>query len=221
MAKQRGIGYNTYMKQQKTTLPKVTRGAGFLETFLAKKRSRTADALIPGALRGGRILDIGCGTYPYFLAQTTFREKYGIDKSDEIKQAGTAGLGDTLHLEQWDFGQKTELPFESGFFDVVTMLAVFEHIETNRIRHLVSEIHRLLKPGGVYVLTTPAGWTDRLLRFMACLKLVSAVEIEDHKDTYTHGKVTGILEDGGFKRENITLGYFEMFMNIWGKAVKV
>jgi SAM-dependent methyltransferase len=208
------------MTQRKSTHSNVTRGSGFLETYLAKKRSSTANSLIPDSLRTGRILDIGCGTYPYFLAATTFNEKYGIDKSDEIIQAGIAGLGDTLHLRQWDFGREKELPFESGFFDVVTMLAVFEHIETTRIRHLVSEIHRLLKPGGVYVFTTPAGWTDRLLRFMARLKLVSAVEIEDHKDTYSHGKIAGILEDGGFKRENISLGYFEMFMNIRGKAVK-
>jgi hypothetical protein len=69
-------------------------------------------------------------------------------------------------------------------------------------------------------MTTPAGWTGGLLRLMARLKLVSAEEIRDHKDTYAPEKITRILESSGFKRENIESGYFEFFMNIWVKARK-
>ncbi|MCP5104139.1 MAG: class I SAM-dependent methyltransferase [bacterium] len=197
----------------------VTRGFGFLESYLAKKRSKKANSLIPTFSRRGRILDIGCGTYPYFLAETEFDEKYGIDKSDACtRHADLPGPHKTLRLQPWDFGKENKLPFENEFFDVVTMLAVFEHIETDHIRRLVSEIRRILKKGGIYILTTPAGWTDRLLRFLAAIKLVSAVEIEDHKDTYSHKKIKGILVDGGFPNENIQLGHFELFMNIWGTA---
>jgi hypothetical protein len=46
------------------------------------------------------------------------------------------------------------------------------------------------------------------------------VEIEDHKDTYSPQKITRILEDCGFRKENITSGYFELFMNIWVQARK-
>jgi SAM-dependent methyltransferase len=199
----------------------VTRGKGILEKFLSKKRSQKANALIPDSTRNGRILDIGCGTYPYFLAGTSFKEKYGIDQSDSITQYyNLLGSDPSIRLKQWNFGKEKELPFENGFFDAVTMLAVFEHIETFHIRPLVSETRRVLKEDGVFVLTTPAGWTDRLLRFMARLKLVSPVEIEDHKDTYSHRKIAAILQDGGFEEEKITLGHFELFMNIWGKAVK-
>jgi SAM-dependent methyltransferase len=191
-----------------------TRGVGLLEGFLAKKRSRQADAAIPGSLRGGRLLDIGCGTFPYFLEGTEFKEKYGMDQSEEI--AGyydLPGADHSIRLLRWDFAAEDHLPFDDGFFDVITMLAVFEHIEPVRLVPLVSEIRRTLKTGGLFFLTTPAGWTDRLLRLLARLKLVSAVEIADHKDSYTHGKITRVLEKGGFKRDNITLGYFECFMN--------
>jgi len=198
----------------------VTRGVGVLERFLAKKRSRMANALIPEDSRNGRILDIGCGTFPYFLVETRFNEKYGIDQAREFDKHREA-LAEThpqLQLQQWDFGTQNRLPFDDDFFDVVTMLAVFEHIEPRHLERLLAEIRRLLKPGGCYVMTTPAGWTDRLLRIMARLKLVSAVEIEDHKDTYSHKKVRRLLEAGGFQNKNIRLGHFELFMNIWGKA---
>jgi hypothetical protein len=58
----------------------VTRGKGFLEPFLARQRAQTANQLIPPQLRQGRILDIGCGTYPYFLAHTEFEKKFAIDQ---------------------------------------------------------------------------------------------------------------------------------------------
>jgi SAM-dependent methyltransferase len=198
----------------------VTRGVGILERFLAKKRSRMANSLIPDISRNGRILDIGCGAFPYFLVETRFKEKYGIDQAREFDRhrVALANSHPELHLQQWDFGTQTHLPFDDDFFDVVTMLAVFEHIEPRHLERLLSEIRRVLKPGGCYVMTTPAGWTDRLLRFMARLKLVSAVEIEDHKDTYSHHKVRRLLEAGGFQCKNIHLGHFELFMNIWGKA---
>ncbi|UCH96101.1 MAG: class I SAM-dependent methyltransferase [Candidatus Aminicenantes bacterium] len=200
---------------------RVTRGFGLLENILARKRSRMANALIPGSLRKGRLLDIGCGVYPYFLLNTIFNERYGIDQSPGITRSReVSSAGNSLDLRQWDFGREADLPFGDDFFDVVTMLAVFEHIDRTHIGRLVSEIHRVLKKGGLFIITTPAPWTDRLLRLLARLKLVSPVEIRDHKDTYSHKKIIRILEGSGFKKENITLGYFEMLMNTWGKIKK-
>jgi 2-polyprenyl-3-methyl-5-hydroxy-6-metoxy-1,4-benzoquinol methylase len=200
---------------------RVTRGFGLLENYLTKKRTRQANALIPDSFRQGRLLDIGCGRYPYFLLNTEFNEKYGIDQSSEITQSHTPSSSDqSIHLRKWDFGHKTGVPFDSNFFDVVTMLAVFEHIETTQSRQLASEIHRVLKKGGLFIMTTPAGWAKPFLWLLACLRLVSPVEVYDHKDTYSHKKIIRILEDSGFKKENITLGYFEIFMNIWGKIRK-
>jgi len=57
-----------------------TRGKGLLEPFLARMRAKTANGLIPDELRSGRILDIGCGSYPYFLSHTAFEEKHALDQ---------------------------------------------------------------------------------------------------------------------------------------------
>lgn len=210
-----------------------TRGFGICERYLAKKRSQKANELIPNFLRSGRILDIGCGPYPYFLENTGFNKKYGIDKSEEVTKYNaypqyiqyaeysvSNELPTPLHLQQWDFENQTKLPFENDFFNVVTMLAVIEHIEPNHTRQLISEIFRVLQKNGLFILTTPAAWTDSLLHGMAHLKLVSPIEINDHKDTFTHKKLIDILRDGGFKHEHIKLGYFEMFMNLWACAEK-
>jgi SAM-dependent methyltransferase len=193
---------------------KATRGYGLLEGFLARKRAKMADKLISSEFRKGRILDIGCGTYPFFLFNTSFSEKYGLDKAVQESDFDTFQK-DRIHLKQYDIEQEGILPFDDGYFDVVTMLAVFEHIEPKRVVSLLKEIQRVLKPGGMFIMTTPTSWTDGLLRLMAKFRLVSPVEIEEHKDIYTPQKIASILESAGFKREHTSTGYFELFMNIW------
>src|SRR5207248_674913 len=108
----------------------------------------------------GRVLDIGCGSYPLFLAGTDFAEKYGLDRVPITPPEGVAGK---LTLLDHDVHEGAPLPFEAGFFDVVTMLAVFEHIEPRPLARLLAEVRRVLRPGGLYVMTTPAHWTGPLL----------------------------------------------------------
>lgn len=197
----------------------VTRGYGVLEGFLARQRARTADRLIPEDKRRGRLLDIGCGSYPYFLLSTRFREKFGIEKalpaglSPVNKEAGVV-------LRAHDIVDSRELPFGDDFFDVVTMLAVFEHLERERLPGVFREIWRVLKPDGMYILTTPAAWTDRLLRIMSKARLVSPEEIMEHKGAYTPRELRNIIKDAGFSPGGMSFGYFELFMNIWGAVAK-
>lgn len=198
----------------------VTRGYGLLETFLAKKRAGMANRLIPPRLRTGRILDIGCGTMPYFLMNTSFHERYGLDKVIRNGEKTVMAAAGSIVLANFDIEGAGKIPFADDYFNVVTMLAVFEHILPGRLPVVVKEIRRILMPGGVYILTTPAWWTDRLLRFMAQLRLVSPAEIEEHKDRYSPGKISSVLQQGGFTMANIRTGYFEIGMNIWATAGK-
>jgi SAM-dependent methyltransferase len=201
----------------KTEYTTVAKHDGLLEGFLSAQRGQMADRLVPPGRRG-RVLDIGCGEHPRFLMSTTFAEKYGLDRlvdgqSDAARAHGITRMQCDIEIEE-------RLPFDDGFFDVVTMLAVFEHIEPERLVRLVAEIRRILAPGGIYILTTPAVWTDGLLRVFAKLHLVNPVLLAEHKDAYSHAKIARILERGGFPRANMQFGYFELFMNVWATATK-
>jgi len=55
---------------------------------------------------------------------------------------------------------------------------------------------------------------------MARLRLVSPAEIEEHKDRYSPGKISSVLQQGGFAAQDIRTGYFELGMNIWAAARK-
>lgn len=139
----------------------VTRGYGILEEFLAKKRAKMANKLIPSIHRKGRIVDVGCGTFPFFLINTEFAEKYALDKV--IRYDNRNFQEHNIIFINHNIETKNKLPFDSEYFDVITMLAVFEHIEPNLLPFVLKEIYRVLKYGGIYIMTTPAFWTHGLL----------------------------------------------------------
>jgi SAM-dependent methyltransferase len=196
----------------------VTRGNGILEEYLAKQRASLADSIILESARIGRILDLGCGTTPYFLISTRFHEKHGLDK---VLNAEIIRLrGKNICVNNFDIEKQDRLPYANEHFDVVTMLAVIEHIEPMRLVGIMKEVLRVLKPGGQYILTTPAAWTDSLLRLLARINLMSREEIDEHKDAYSHGKIIRLLKEAGFGESKIQRGYFESYMNIWVSAIK-
>lgn len=102
-----------------------------------------------------RHLDIGCGD-GYFLRRSPCEERYGLDKL----------LGDEV---------TDRLDFPDAFFDVVTLLAVIEHLKDSRV--LLKEIARVLKPGGQLILTTPKRSAEWLID-------VYSKGVEDEHETY-------------------------------------
>ena len=190
-----------------------TRGTGVLEVLLARQRANKANSFISKEQRKGRVLDIGCGSYPYFLTSIDFKEKYGIDP------ALTSTKIENIVLKKNDI-TKNKLSFKDNYFNVVTMLAVFEHIEQDKLPEVIHEIKRVLKKDGIFIITTPAPWADKLLHSMARFRLISSEEIHEHKHNHPKEKIEGILTASGFEKKKIRSGFFELFMNMWFTAIK-
>jgi len=188
---------------------------GLLEGFLAQMRAQMADRLIPAHLRGGRILDIGCGPEPIFLFHTRFKYKYGLDAFDEADTPKGHIVYSRMDLEK-----NERLPFEDCFFDVVAMLAVIEHVSPVQLPALLKEIRRILKPGGRFIITTPSPRAGKLLKVMASLRLVDFRKLSGHKASYAKAAVVDCLRGAGFAGEKIKFGYFESFLNSWACAEK-
>ena len=100
-----------------------------------------------------QVLDVGCGTgifmVPVVAAGCT--ELYGVDGPTEFADRATRrGYRDVRLVDDLS---SVELPFECGRFDLVVCKDVFEHL-INPLFAL-TEIHRVLKPGGLLLLHVP------------------------------------------------------------------
>lgn len=193
-----------------------TRSFGLLESFLASRRANIANKFIPAFYRKGRILDIGCGVFPVFLLKTDFKEKYGMDSALKIIKTGRKNI----HFSSLNAEKGKPLPFRDNFFDVIVLLAVLEHLEGDSVEFILSEIRRVLKKNGRFILTTPSPWAGGLLKLMARLRLISQEEINDHKGSRNYYKVVAFLRKVGFNQSDIRKGHFEFFLNNWVYADK-
>jgi O-antigen biosynthesis protein len=92
------------------------------------------------------------------LLENKFNKLYGVDVSpSRIKRAKieTEKIFPNK-INKFKFSESNldkSLPFQDNFFDVITCLAVIEHVYD--IFHLVKEIKRVLKPGGYIIAEVP------------------------------------------------------------------
>ncbi len=102
-----------------------------------------------------KILEIGCGIGSVvFELSRQGHDIIGTDISSEAIAYGQKKYGD-IHLEV----QPAEaLPYEDESFDVVLSFDLFEHIA--RIDSHVSEVARVLRPGGYYLFQTPNKYSN-------------------------------------------------------------
>ncbi len=131
---------------------------------LFKRLKIIFDDLLLGNLKDKFLLDAGCGT-GWFSREAKKRGAsvvsldLGIALLNQVMQKCETikVVGDTL-----------QLPFSEGMFDIVISTEVIEH--TVDPKKAILEIFRVLKPGGMVVLTTPnrlwyfSVWMANLLR---------------------------------------------------------
>jgi SAM-dependent methyltransferase/UDP-N-acetylglucosamine transferase subunit ALG13 len=111
--------------------------------------------------RTGRHLDLGCntGTFVGLLSATSTLECYAADADAEHVRT-VANLYPTVTARH--VSTRGPLPFSDQFFDSVSLLDVLEHVPSEDA--LLREIRRVLRPGGLLVLSVPArhpfSWMD-------------------------------------------------------------
>ncbi|MCL5434981.1 MAG: class I SAM-dependent methyltransferase [Patescibacteria group bacterium] len=151
-----------------------------------------------------RVLDIGCND-GYVGEKLLARENdvYGIDISEkELKIAGKKGL----KVKNIDV-ENQELPYASGFFDVVILADIIEHVFDTDM--LLKKCSRVLKRGGRLIVTTPniASFGRRLMLLFGIspfaeysLELpTNGLPSVGHIRYYTSATLKNQLQHNGFK----------------------
>ncbi len=159
-----------------------------------------------------KVLDFGCGIglQAYLLAQLGY-EVHGLETVEDKSLEGFLKGRAETHIRSreesmrgvWQAIQKKasvafrfydgrNIPYADGFFDAILAYAVFEHIPPDEIPAIVSNVRRVLKPGGVlYIFQLPqrTSWTEFVARKFG---------LESHDYLWDIGRVRQILEAAGF-----------------------
>lgn len=105
---------------------------------------------------GDKILDFGCGNGRLIEIFNDKKIEYiGTDNSEKLIEIARKKYPRHKFMVAPDLN----LPFSDNYFDKVYSLAVFHHIPSEEFRlQFLNEIKRILKPGGLLVLTVWNLW---------------------------------------------------------------
>ncbi len=159
-----------------------------LDRLIRDRRIGQAIRVIPS---GARVLDVGCDDGALFRRLgPALGQGVGLDPALEGPHTG-----ERYRLEPGTF--PADAPEEPGSFDVITMLAVLEHLSTDEQQAAAEAASRLLRPGGRWVLTVPSPLVDRLLEVMIRLKLLDGMDADAHHG-FAPGEVEPLVVGAGF-----------------------
>lgn len=109
--------------------------------------------LVPGE----RVLDLGCGNGRFFEFCKN-RDKvdyFGVDSSEKLIEIAKKRYPGG----KFQVANVLNIPFPSNFFDKIYSLAVLHHIPSKTFRlQFLKEAKRVLKPGGLLILTVWNLW---------------------------------------------------------------
>lgn len=159
-------------------------------------------------------LDLGCaqGILSFFLRKkpgfwvSADQDEVNLRTSRTLLQNGLIRIG------------TGGLPFRSGSLDTVVSLDYLEHLEDDRL--CLSEIRRILKPGGRLVMAVPR--TGRLFLLHRLRPLLGmTLEHYGHKrEGYTLKRLRGLVEQSGMRFEGhrrfsgFTAEFMELLLNV-------
>ena len=110
------------------------------------------------------ILDVGGRKSPYTIGLPAKITILDLPRESEVQNSLNLGINDGIvkqvkdrrsNIESVIFGDMTESDLPSESFDLVVSVEVLEHVEMDA--RFVSEVSRVLRPGGRFLMTTPNG----------------------------------------------------------------
>ena len=167
---------------------------------------------VPNPKERGKALELGSPPFHITLMLQRFRNYdlsltgFAADGRPEIEQT----LESPEYGETYDFrctcfdAEKDRFPYDDNTFDLVTWCEVIEHLTENPV-HTLAEIHRVLKPGGALVLSTPnASRADSIANFLAGRNIYDPYHLgaplkgSRHSREYTFSELHELLEGCGY-----------------------
>ncbi|MBN2094128.1 MAG: class I SAM-dependent methyltransferase [Candidatus Zambryskibacteria bacterium] len=141
-----------------------------------------------------KILDIGAADGSML---DDIKEKYpvieciGLEQSREFIKANK---NKNIRIIQ---GDAHSLPFQSDTFDVIIAAAIIEHV--TRPEKMLEEAHRVLKRGGIFIVTSPNPFFDKVGRVIGWVMRDRFLKGEKHNIMFNLEKLKKSFKEANFE----------------------
>jgi ubiquinone/menaquinone biosynthesis C-methylase UbiE len=178
---------------------------------------RTVGRLLPD-LNGASILEVGCGRGDFSL---WLGRRYpgasitGIDFSDAAIAVARGKLPETAQKNVcFAVDDAEKLTFPVASFDYVISCECLEHVPDPLA--MASEIHRVLKPSGHFILTTENYFNAMVLSWIVAWwrkkEYDSGSGVQPYENFFVWWRVKKILERGGLRVEHMESNHFQWLL---------
>jgi len=164
--------------------------------WIIRSQSEKTAFLDETVIKGGRILDVGCGSGYFLRALGGSRwDRFGVETGSAAVEAARRHLGDKNVVE----GGLEDSSFDNESFDVITFWSSLEHM--NHPRAALIEAHRILKADGRLIVQLPnaESYQSRLFKGNWF-----ALDAPRHRYHFSAKVLRRFLNENGFAIEKIT-----------------
>ncbi len=180
-------------------------------------RFRITMALLEGAPPDAEVLELGAN--PYFLTRLLLRRGMAVTcanwfgatsgfeaRAEQVVASPGGGSSQTFAFDHFNV-ETDRFPYVDDRFDVALFCEILEHLPNDPV-HTLSELHRVVKPGGVLVLTTPnAIRRENLVRMLRGDNVYEQLSgygtYGRHNREYTVSELTDLLDGGGWEVDRV------------------
>ena len=137
--------------------------------------------------QGSQLLHAGCGSGQ---VDVDLHHHVNITALDISLPALQLYLKNNPHVFAVNHGSAFDLPFPDGSFDGVYNLGLLEHFEEEKIKLMLQEVHRVLKPSGKVVIFWPHRHASSVLVLRLAHQILNNIL---HHETRLHPKEISLL----------------------------
>lgn len=157
---------------------------------------------------GSRVLNVGVGNgYLESLLVKRNVDVYSLDPSAESIGRLRNQLGMGQRAQQ---GYSQRMPFDADSFDMVIMTEVLEHLPSDTLRATLTEVRRVLKPGGAFAGTVPYR-EDLAANQVICPHCQREFHRWGHAQRFDSASLRTLFEEHGYSIERMYARAFPDF----------
>ena len=174
----------------------LAKAAGFGERYAARVLAAS------GARDGDTLLDVGAGTATLLILakrRLPRSRAIGVDPDPRVLERARSKVRDAGAAVELVLAGAEAIPLPDGSVDVAIGNLVFHHLPPDVKRAAIAEVHRVLTPGGRFLLADfgpPRSLAGRaLVGLVRALRLPEAATLRDN----VAGALPGLLAAAGFR----------------------